>query len=169
MKLEARFTSHDNKLYKLDGSPFEVSSIVTDSSSYLADSENAVKSAPGDCATLLMVTWASIGFDEESYNESFLAELRDVLKALEEAGKYAVILPSAEDEVLSEEQKEAFIAGCKHCARRIKDASSVIGFAIPKDVNADFFIEELSAKHKHYIYFSNDEALLKEKASIVRF
>ena len=79
-------------------------------------------------------------------------QLRDELKSLEEKNEFVFIEPVF-DKNASVEQ---FTAAMKHTARRIKDCVSVIGFALPKEAEAqkDFFIEELSAKHQQYCFFS---------------
>ena len=49
-----------------------------------------------------------------------------------------------------------------HTARRIKDCADVIGFALPDaltESKATAFIDAMSAKHAHYVYFSNRHAL----------
>ena len=48
-----------------------------------------------------------------------------------------------------------------------KKAGARLLFKVPEEVNAQDFIEELSAKHQHYVFFSENEKLLSDK-SIVR-
>ena len=87
------------------------------------------------------VKWSEVEGNPEEYNEEFLAKLRDELKALEANGKFVLIEPAM-----------------KHTARRIKDCVSVIGFSIPDEISGDaeksFYIEEMSAKHKQFCFFS---------------
>lgn len=147
MKIEAKFYCEDNQLFFLDGTKAELNS-------------DSVKSYE--------VKWTEVGLDEDSYNEEFLANLRDKLKALEEGNSYGYMVPVCDSECSTEEQKEAFVASMKHCSRRIKDCENVIGFSVPSEADSDFFMEELSAKHKHYIFFSGDENLVKSNNKIVK-
>ena len=104
----------------------------------------------------------------ENANEEFLAEFRDWLKKLEDKNSFAIIIPFAENASATQEQKEIFTASFKHCARRIKDCENVIGFSVPENVEPDFFISELKAKHGHYIFFSTDENLLASDEKIAK-
>lgn len=102
------------------------------------------------------VRWSDVEAAPGEYNEDFLARLRDELKSLEAKNSFVFIEP-----VLDRSGgHEDFTAAMKHCARRIKDCASVIGFEIPEAVfeRRDFFIGELSAKHGHYCYFCKKEA-----------
>ncbi len=170
MKLEKQFKSENNKLYFLDGKEFDAkNNFELDSSECLKDdflkNSNLSESPKILC---IKIAWSQIGLDEENYDESFLAKLRDFLKSLEDKKIYAFILPFADKIPNSQSEKENFIASFKHCARRIKDCKSVVGFAIPDCVNQNTFIEELLKKHEHYIFFSKNSDLLKNK-SIVEF
>ncbi|MFC2329838.1 MAG: hypothetical protein ACFNKL_02025 [Treponema sp.] len=108
------------------------------------------------------------------YDEEFLAGLRTVLKEIEESGRFVFVIPefSAENP-LNEDETDSFIKAFSHTARRIKDARSVIGFALPAAlISADgitsfdtgsrtaLFMEELSAKHGHYLYFADESLIL---------
>lgn len=148
MKIEAKFYSEKNQLYFLDGSKAEL---------------NSEKIKAYD------VKWTEVGLDEDSYNEEFLANLREQFKALEENGTYCFVVPVCDSACQTEEQKENLVAGFKHCARRIKDCENIIGFAIPSEADSAYFMEELSAKHKHYIYFTKDQNLSKSNEKIVKF
>ncbi len=162
MKLEAKFYSEKNSLYFLDGTEF--------------DALKSVVLAPSSCAgaddpkTLyrVAVQWTQVGLDEDSYNEEFLAKFRDDLKSLEEKNVFVLVEPEVDSPADTPVKKEELTASFKHCARRIKDCTSVAGFAIPAESDADFFLEELSAKHKHYVFFSRDEELLKKNGKIVK-
>ncbi|WP_407398236.1 hypothetical protein [Treponema sp.] len=147
MKLEAKFYSEANQLYFLDGSKAELGS---------------------DRIKAYTVKWTSVGLDEDSYNEEFLAGLREQFKLMEENGSYGYVVPACDSACESEAQKEAFVASMKHCARRIKDCENIIGFAIPSEVDSGFFMEELSAKHKHYIYFTQNAELADSNEKIVK-
>ena len=148
MKIEAKFYSEKNQLYFLDGSKAEL---------------NSEKIKAYD------VKWTEDGLDEDSYNEEFLASLREQFKALEENGTYGCVVPVCDSACQTEEQKENLVASFKHCARRIKDCENIIGFAIPSEADSAYFMEELSAKHKHYIYFTKDQNLSKSNEKIVKF
>ena len=84
MKLEPLFYAKDNKLYRISGNE-EV-----------------------DTASLkrIEVSWSTVEIEEESYNEEFLAKLRDELKGFEEAGIFAVIVPVADKPLETPEESE---------------------------------------------------------------
>jgi hypothetical protein len=98
------------------------------------------------------VKWSDVEGGSEEYKEDFLAKLRDQLKSLEEKGEFVFIEPLFDKDA----GYEQFTAAMKHCARRIKDCVSVIGFAIPEEIfeKRAFYIEELSAKHQQYCFFT---------------
>ncbi len=157
MKLEKRFYVESNRLYYIEGNK-ELP---------LADGKLSASACSGgglppeDLSRLLLIElpWSQVGLDESSYNEEFLAAFRDFLKALEEKGGAAAIVPVADAPVGDGEE---LTASFKHCARRIKDCASVAGFAVPGGVDAALFIEELSAKHAQYVFFSSDPKLLED-------
>ena len=155
MKLEAQFKSADNRLYFLDGRELAVDSSVKD-----------VNHEKGGLVFIDM-PWEKVGLDEDSYNEEFLAQMRDFLKKMEDDSAFAVIVPCAEKIPGTSAEKEDFVASMKHSARRIKDAKSVVGYAIPAYIDAQAFIEEFRPKHAHYIYFSGEDSVLAD-SSIVR-
>ena len=160
MKLEPLFTSKDNGLFAIDGT-----AVSTENCTPLnAKDLTASSQLPADNKSPLLVSisWEEIGLDEE-----LLANLRDYLKVLDEENRFAIIVPEAGKSGLTAAQKDNFTASCKHCARRIKDCKSVIGFAIPEEADAATFMEELSQKHAHYIYFSKNASVL-ENSSIVK-
>ena len=168
MKLEKQFLSKDNKLYFLDGTECSVQNIPVLGGNLCITEEYARSVNSFSCIEL---NWTQVGCDEESYNEEFLASFRDFLKVLEEKKQYVFLIPVADKLPSSEEEKEAFVASMKHCARRIKDCASVVGFAIPSEetgIDASFFISELSAKHAHYVFFSRDSKVLSD-SSIVKY
>lgn len=163
MKLEKQFESKENNLYFLDGTQVN----VRECSAISAAEFNNGK-IPSQNFFALVLNWTQIGCSEETYNEEFLALLRDNLKLLEEKKYFVFIIPEADSAISTEQEKEDFIASCKHCARRIKDCISVAGFAVPQEVSAQNFMEELSAKHKHYTFFSKNSDLL-QNGEIVAF
>lgn len=161
MKLQALFKIKENQLETLEGKPFPIENAISiEASSCIGDKNITIKE--GDLF-FIDTPWSSIGKDESSYNEEFLAKLRDFLKKLEELKAFAFIDPKADSPVASQDEKEAYTASCKHCARRIKDCANLIGFSIPKEVDQDFFMEELRQKHAHYIFFTreNNKIILK--------
>lgn len=132
MKLERLFEVKESKLYTVEGKPVQVE------------------------GKAFSVKWSDVEAGEGEYNEDFLAKLREDLKALEEKSQFVFIEPVF-DKTADFEQ---FTAAMKHCARRIKDCVSVIGFALPAEVveHKDFYIEELSAKHAQYCFFCKQNA-----------
>ncbi len=132
MKLQRLFEVKENILYKIDGGKFDVTP---------------------DC--IKKISWSDVEGEVEEYNEDFLAKLRDELKEKENEGKFVFI----EGDMDKQGETEVYIQAMKHTARRIKDCVSVIGFAIPDSIalstsDKDHFIDELSAKHAQYCYFS---------------
>ena len=164
MKIEAKFYSEKNKIYFLNGTELNTKNAKLINGKFCKNDsepeENALYS--------INVAQELIG-SEENANEEFLAEFRDWLKKLEEKNSFAVIIPSAEKAPATQEEKEIFTASFKHCARRIKDCKNVIGFSVPKNVDPEFFISELKAKHGHYIFFSSDEKLIASDEKIAKF
>ncbi|MCR5764241.1 MAG: hypothetical protein K6G00_12750 [Treponema sp.] len=168
MKLEKRFLSKDNRLYKIDGTECSVSDIPALKGSACINEQAAQSVSSFSC---IEVEWSLIGCNEESYNEEFLAGFRDFLKVLDEKQLFVFIIPVADKMPSSPEEKNAFVASMKHCARRIKDCISVVGFALPASdigIEPSFFIEELSEKHSHYVFFSKEDSVLKD-FSIVKY
>ena len=148
MKLDPIFTIKNHQLYKIsDNSPFSTSDLKQ-----------------------IEIAWSTVELAEESYNEDFLAKLRDQLKSMETAGLYAVLVPVVDKPVESPEQIEAFINTFNHTARRVKDCESVAGFVLPAAItskgfdagspSADF-METLAIKHEQYVYFIKEETAPK--------
>ncbi len=132
MKFEKLFESKEHKLYKVGGDEVPVT----------AKMAYAVK-------------WSDVEGAEEVYNEAYLSKLRDELKALEEKGEFVFIEPVYDKNAIPGQFNNAM----KHTSRRIKDCSSVIGFALPAEVAGDEdvlkdFLEKISEKHPHYVYFA---------------
>ncbi|MBR4179845.1 MAG: hypothetical protein IKR45_03995 [Treponema sp.] len=140
MKLDPIFTVKQNKLYKIEDN-------------------TAV-----DTATLkqIEIKWSQVELADEQYNEEYLAALRDQLKALEEAGQFAVLVPVVDKPLETPEQTELFINAYNHTARRVKDCVSVAGLELPAQLTARGFdsgtpaadfMETLAIKHAQYVYF----------------
>lgn len=173
MKLDALFKSQNNTLVTLDGKEVAVAgcSILSGEKCAASGSSGTGEYAADKCCGSgtvcgVEVPWSLIGTEEGGYNEEFLAGLRDWLKVLEEKHLSAFIVPVA-GRLLSAEEGVAFTASMKHCARRIKDCVSVIGFALPLEVDASFFESALREKHGQYIFFSTSPKLL-EDGSVVK-
>ena len=143
MKLDPIFTVKNHKLFKI--------------------SDNSAV----DAAALkkIQIKWSEVELAEESYNEEYLANLRDELKAMDDAGTFAVLVPVVDKPLDSAEQIEAFINTYNHTARRVKDCVSVVGFVLPEAITekgfsegspAVSFMETLAIKHAQYVYFSKN-------------
>lgn len=166
MKIEPKCYSQKNRLHLLNGTELPAEKVI-----YIEGKACAEAAAAPDSANSLfavLVPWTLASTDEDSYNEAFLAGLRDWLKALEKTNSFAFIVPVADIALSSESEKEHFIASFRHCARRIKDCAHVIGFAVPEEAEAALFMQELSAKHSHYIFFSRNEKLLESDEKLVK-
>ncbi len=154
MKLEALFTVNNNKLIKIsDNSPYPIEKLK-----------------------IFEIKWSQIELEAESYNEEYLAQLREDLKKLDDANEFALLVPQVDKSLSSPEDIELFINAYNHCARRIKDCVSVTGYALPAellkggldpDSAARTFIDTVNIKHSQYVYFAKEEDVnnlnLKEK------
>ena len=141
MKLDPIFTVKNKKLYKIsDNSEVDTSTLKR-----------------------IDIPWSTVEIDEESYNEEFLAELRNQLKSLEEAGIFAVLVPVADKPLDTPEQEEAFITAFNHTARRVKDCVSVAGMELaPQLKDKQAFMDTLAIKHAQYVYFTKAENPLSD-------
>lgn len=144
MKLEPLFEVKDNKLYKIaDNSLVDLSTLK-----------------------MIEIPWTTVEIEDESYNEEFLALLRDQLKGMENMNKFAVLVPLVDKPLETPEQFELFTNAFNHTARRVKDCISVVGYKLPSELTAagfgegtpvESFIETLAKKHEQYVYFSSHE------------
>ena len=143
MKLDPIFTVKENRLYKID-------------------SQTQV-----DPASLkkIEIKWSQVELAEESYNEEYLASLRDELKAMDDAGTFAILIPVLDKPLENADQLELFINAFNHTARRVKDCVSVVGFELPEEIIAKGFdegspavnfMETLAIKHAQYVYFAKN-------------
>ncbi|MCR5724649.1 MAG: hypothetical protein K6G80_06135 [Treponema sp.] len=140
MKLEKLFDVKENRLYTVGG-----------------------ELVPAVAEMAKTVRWSDVEPEADSYDEAFLAGLREELKNAESEKKFYFIEPVFDRGAdFAEGAVEQFTAAMKHCARRIKDCVSVAGFAIPQElVQAGFapdgaaalYREALSEKHAQYVYF----------------
>ena len=133
MKLEPLFYVNENKLFKIaDNSAVDLSSLKK-----------------------IEIAWSTVELEEDSNNEEFLAQLRDQLKAYDDAGIFVVLVPVVDKPLESAEQEEAFINTFNHTARRVKDCVSVAGFELPSQLkDAQGFMDTLAVKHAQYVYFA---------------
>ena len=183
MKIEAKFESKNNRLYrKADNSEVSLTSLMRMEAAVICGKEleaGALKKMTSELTATknktlcVYLPWFLVEKTPESYNEEILAYLRDFLKEIEEGGLNTIIVPQLESDScpvelvsngqLNPQATEYFIAAMKHTARRIKDCQSVLGFAIPpelmigglsEDSPIKMYMEELSQKHEHYVYFA---------------
>ena len=141
MKLDPIFTVKNKKLYKIaDGSEVDTGTLKR-----------------------VSIPWSTVEIEEESYNEEFLALLREQLKQLEATGTYAVLVPVADKPLDTPEQEEAFINAFNHTARRVKDCESVAGMELaPQLKDKQSFMDTLAVKHAQYVYFTTAENPLSD-------
>ena len=141
MKLDPIFTVKNKKLYKIaDDSQVDTSTLKR-----------------------IEIPWSTVEIADESYNEEYLADLREQLKAMETAGSFAVLVPLVDKPLETPEQEELFINAYNHTARRVKDCESVAGLELPaqlKDKQA--FMDTLAIKHAQYVYFTKAENPLSD-------
>ena len=141
MKLDPIFTVKNSILYKIDNN------------------------SPVDPSTLkqIQIKWSAVELAEESYNEEYLAQLREDLKSMEEAGSFAVLVPVVDKPLENAEQVEAFINTFNHTARRVKDCVSVAGLElVPQLKDKQAFMDTLAIKHAQYVYFTKAENPLSD-------
>lgn len=148
MKLDPIFTIKNNILYKID-----------DNSQVATSTLKRIE-----------IKWSTVEISDEAYNEEYLAQLREDLKSMEEAGTFAVLVPVVDKPLESPEQTEAFINTFNHTARRVKDCESVAGFVLPEEIAskgfaagspAQDFMETLAIKHAQYVYFVKADSASK--------
>ncbi|EPF26406.1 hypothetical protein HMPREF1221_01120 [Treponema socranskii subsp. paredis ATCC 35535] len=160
MKIDAQFESKNGKLYALKTGaeadtgaliPFD-SGVLSGASSEIAETEAQKFSKDKGKILAVYVPHGAAEISENMYDEMYLAALRVFLKSIEAYGAYAVVVP------ISDCSAERLTQTMCHTARRIKDCASVIGFALPDaltESEAAAFTDAMSAKHAHYVYFSN--------------
>ncbi len=107
------------------------------------------------------VLYKDIRLADGSPNEEFLAALRNRLKEMEEKGQTAMLVPVCDGgDCKDVDAALELTAAYKHCARRVKDCQSVVGFEIPAvfagmERSAELqenFKSELLEKHPHYVF-----------------
>ncbi len=171
MKFDPLVKVVENKLVKLsDGSEISAENLNI---VQIDGVESALVPAAGSL-TAVVCPWNNVEIEEGSYNEEILAKLRDFLKGLEAAGAFAFIVPMAQKSFADADEADSFIKAMVHTARRIKDCTSVLGFAVAaelmeKDAGkkldenswSQWFINEMNVKHAHYVYFAGKSNIKK--------
>ena len=145
MKLEPLFSIQGNKLTRI--------------------SDN--QSVDPSTFKMIQISWKEVEIEDESYNEEFLAKLREELKPLDDKNQFVILCPVVDKNFETPEEIEAFIKAMNHTARRIKDCVCVAGFLLPDELlakgidgesPASAFMETLAVKHAQYIYFVNKKS-----------
>lgn len=171
MKFDPLVKVRENKLVKLsDNSEISVENLN------IVQLKNIENEAAGKKyrLTACVCPWSEVELSEGNYNEELLAKFRDYLKKFEETSSYAFIVPQAEKSFSDAEQADSFIKAMVHLARRVKDCTSLLGFAIAaelfeKDAGkvldenswSQWFINEMNVKHGHYVYFAGKSNIKK--------
>ncbi len=167
MKFDPIVKVQQNRLFKIsDGAEIPLENPVV-----VSGAECSAAAVPAkDAFCLVTVAWRDVEFSEGGYNEEYLAALREFLKKCEESGAFCAVVPAVAKALEDADEAESFIAAMVHAARRIKDCTSVLGFAIAPELLAkdtDFgansytqwFINEMNVKHSHYVYFAQKNAV----------
>ncbi len=179
MKFDPLVKVQNNKIYKIADN----SELSTENLNIVKVDSDNVKNAKipeKNILTAVVCPWSKIELGkigEENYNEELLAALREYLKSLENAGCFAFIVPQAEKSFNGEnaaDEADNFIKAFVHTARRIKDCTSVLGFAIATELMekdsgkkldenswSQWFINEMNVKHAHYVYFAGKSNIKK--------
>lgn len=141
MKLDPIFTVKNKKLYKIaDDSQVDTSTLKR-----------------------IEIPWSTVEIEDESYNEEYLAGLREQLKAMEASETFAVLVPLVDKPLETPEQEELFINAYNHTARRVKDCTSVAGLElVPQLKDKQAFMDTLAIKHAQYVYFTKAENPLSD-------
>lgn len=148
MKLDPLFYVKDNKLYSI-------------SDDELFDTQKLEK---------IDVSWNTVELENESYNEEYLANLREHIKHFEFTNQFAIITPVVDKPLKTTEQIELFTNAFNHTARRLKDCVNLVGIQlIPELLTSGIdagsiarnFIATLSVKHAQFIYFISKENATK--------
>lgn len=171
MKFDPLVKVVENKLVKLsDGSGLSTENLNI----VQVDGVDSAQVPAAGILTAVVCPWSKIEIGEGSYNEEILAKLRDFLKKLEDAGSFAFIVPQAQKTFADADEADSFIKAMVHTARRVKDCTSVLGFAVAaelmeKDAGkkldenswTQWFINEMNVKHAHYVYFAGKSNIKK--------
>ena len=106
MKIEAKFTSKNNKLFRIsDNSEISLDSPMRMEAAVICGKEleaGALKKMTSELTATknkvlcVYLPWFLVEKAPELYNEEILAYLRDFLKEIEEGGLFALIVPQTE-------------------------------------------------------------------------
>ena len=169
MKIEPLFKAENNALFRIsDGKKIDTAK----TSKLLVKnilSGNAITPTEKNAPIGICVSWDEVDIGDGSYNEELLASLHDYLKALDDGGFCAIILPSSQKKLDGENDAEEFISAFVHTARRIKDCRCVAGFSIAtsllekdaaihslgESTHSRWFSSEMKIKHSHYAFFAD--------------
>jgi|GEM_PF-323216 len=193
MRLEAEYTAKDNRLFTLDGKEILLADMMRAEAAMICGKELepgarrkmiSELTASNYKPLCVYLPWFLVEASPETYNEALLASLRDFLKEIETDNLHAIIVPQPDDDSspvplihygkLVPESASLFTAAMKHTARRIKDCSSVIGFAIPRELllnglasgsPASVYMSELAEKHEQYVFFASQADILAAKCA----
>lgn len=171
MKFDPLVKVVENKLVRIsDNFPISLENLNIVSVSEIEKGSSVVKGS----VSAILCPWSKVQMEDGSYNEELLAKLRDYLKIMEENRDFAFIVPQGETSFSDVDRADVFLKSMVHTARRIKDCTSVLGFALPaefleKDAGlkpeeyswAGWFINEMSVKHAHYVYFAGKSLVKK--------
>ena len=178
MKIESLFKVVDHKLFttagqcvSVDGMSVFVIAFSEQKSPELVAAEivNGQRRSSLGKPVCVRISWKIVEMKDGLYDEAYLADLRTVLKLLENRSVSVIIEPFVEDGPAqlssdgscNEEAASRLTAAMRHVARRIKDCSSVVGFILPEEIASDKaasleYITELSRKHPQYVFFARD-------------
>lgn len=186
MKFDPLFRSEGNRLFRLsDGREIDALRARPENLSEIIQSASpcaAALRAGSERLTAVTVPYGAVALSDGGYNEEALAALRSYLKVLEGARCPAFLVPLAGEPLSDPDETDSFIKAAAHTARRVKDCASVVGFAVPQefldggascfgeDSRAAWFTGELSAKHAHYLFFVDENDVIRRglRAEIAR-
>ena len=182
MTIDAEYEVKGGKLFSVSGSEvdpslfkeYSASELLTlreedrDVSDVMAEGDMSFDSAvPSEGQIVkILVQYEHVAEYPEEYDEAFLANLRSLLKLMEDEGLHALIVPVAKNYAFADmDACEDFTAAFKHLARRVKDCTNVIGLALPEGFvsgsenveEINYFVSELTAKHDHYVFAGGEK------------
>ncbi len=161
MKLtENDYFIENNALCTAKGSKFSSFSAIqlTNTQSDLEKIKALQQNAAEPQLFAVSFNFSFVGTEEKGFNEAFLAELREELKAFDETSITFVILPVVENP--KDAETETLAEVFYHCARRIKDCKAVAGFVLPQTTECAgeiAIIDALKKKHPEYVYFVDEK------------
>ena len=129
---------------------------IDDFAAGLAEAGMAALAEKGANLILMRLSLDMIAPESDAFNEAALSRLREVLKKAEEKRVAAVIAMECAGEAKPSDASEPFIGAAEHTARRLKDCSSLIGFAAPQWADDNFLLSlaaRLEKKHPTLLVF----------------